>query len=239
MINGESYKIIVAEAAKNALAEAGGEYFERVFITHPLMDGDKCVGAIGFSVRENKIYVFKAKAVMCAMGGAVHVFKPRSTGEGFGRSWYPPFNCRSWYPPFNSGASAFFTIYAGAEMTCQEVRFIPVRFKDAYRRLHEAEPGRAGQMGALQQGEALSGQPPQLADDDRRDGRQEPDLHADGRCHPAHLRRGVRREGAQEEAQGARKRGLGGLPGHDDLAGHPLGGNERRAREEALRDHGL
>jgi adenylylsulfate reductase subunit A len=123
MINGESYKIIVAEAAKNALAEAGGEYFERVFITHPLMDGNKCVGAMGFSVRENKVYVFKAKAVLCAMGGAVHVFKPRSTGEGFGRSWYPP---------FNSGASAFFTIYAGAEMTCQEVRFIPVRFKDAY-----------------------------------------------------------------------------------------------------------
>ncbi|HXK36556.1 MAG TPA: adenylyl-sulfate reductase subunit alpha [Candidatus Paceibacterota bacterium] len=123
MINGESYKIIVAEAAKNALAEANGEYFERVFITHPLVDGNKCVGAIGFSVRENKVYVFKAKATLAAMGGAVHVFKPRSTGEGFGRSWYPP---------FNSGASAFFTIYAGAEMTCQEVRFIPVRFKDAY-----------------------------------------------------------------------------------------------------------
>jgi adenylylsulfate reductase subunit A len=123
MINGESYKIIVAEAAKNALAEAGAQYFERVFITHPLMDGDKCVGAIGFSTRENKVYVFRAKATICAMGGAVHVFKPRSTGEGFGRSWYPP---------FNSGASAFFTIYAGAEMTCQEVRFIPVRFKDAY-----------------------------------------------------------------------------------------------------------
>jgi adenylylsulfate reductase subunit A len=123
MINGESYKVIVAEAAKNALAEADGEYFERIFITHPLMNGDKCVGAIGFSVRENKVYVFKAKATLVAMGGAVHVFKPRSTGEGFGRSWYPP---------FNSGASAFFTIYGGAEMTCQEVRFIPVRFKDAY-----------------------------------------------------------------------------------------------------------
>ena len=123
MINGESYKVIVAEAAKNALAEAGGEYFERVFITHPLMDGNRCVGAIGFSTRQNKVYVFKAKATLVAMGGAVHVFKPRSTGEGFGRSWYPP---------FNSGASAFFTIYGGAEMTCQEVRFIPVRFKDAY-----------------------------------------------------------------------------------------------------------
>ena len=123
MINGESYKVIVAEAAKNALKEANGEYYERVFITHPLVDGDKCVGAIGFSVRENKVYIFKAKATLVAMGGAVHVFKPRSTGEGFGRSWYPP---------FNSGASAFFTIYGGAEMTCQEVRFIPVRFKDAY-----------------------------------------------------------------------------------------------------------
>ncbi len=123
MINGESYKVIVAEAAKNAMAEANGEIFERVFITHPLVEGGKCVGAVGFSVRENKFYVFKAKATLCAMGGAVHVFKPRSTGEGFGRSWYPP---------FNSGSSAFFTIYAGAEMTCQEVRFIPVRFKDAY-----------------------------------------------------------------------------------------------------------
>jgi adenylylsulfate reductase subunit A len=123
MINGESYKVIVAEAAKNALKAANGQYFERVFITHPLVQDGKCVGAIGFSVRENKVYVFRAKATLVAMGGAVHVFKPRSTGEGFGRSWYPP---------FNSGASAFFTIYGGAEMTCQEVRFIPVRFKDAY-----------------------------------------------------------------------------------------------------------
>lgn len=123
MINGESYKVIVAEAAKNALAKANGEYFERVFLTHPLMDGNKCVGAIGFSTRENKVYVFRAKATLAAMGGAVHVFKPRSTGEGFGRSWYPP---------FNSGASTFFTAEAGAELTSQEVRFIPVRFKDAY-----------------------------------------------------------------------------------------------------------
>jgi len=125
MINGESYKVIVAEAAKNAMADAGGEIIERVFITHPLMsaDGKQIAGALGFSTREEKFYVFKAKAVICAMGGAVHVFKPRSTGEGLGRSWYPP---------FNSGSSAFFTIQAGAEMTCQEVRFIPIRFKDAY-----------------------------------------------------------------------------------------------------------
>jgi len=123
MINGESYKVIVAEAAKNALKEAGGEIIERVFIVGPLIDGDRVAGAYGFSVRENKFYVFKAKAVMLALGGAVHVFKPRSTGEGLGRAWYPP---------WNSGSSAYFTLAAGAEMTCQEVRFIPVRFKDAY-----------------------------------------------------------------------------------------------------------
>jgi len=121
MINGESYKVIVSEAAKNALGM--DNIIERVFITEPLMDGDRVAGAVGFSVRENKFYVFKAKAVIAVMGGAVHVFKPRSVGEGLGRSWYPP---------FNSGASAYFTIRAGAEMTCQEVRFIPVRFKDAY-----------------------------------------------------------------------------------------------------------
>jgi len=124
MINGESYKVIVAEAAKNALIQSGvGQYFERVFIVEPLLDGDRIAGAVGFSTRENKFYIFKAKAVMLAMGGAVHVFKPRSTGEGLGRAWYPP---------WNSGSSAYFTLKAGAEMTCQEVRFIPVRFKDAY-----------------------------------------------------------------------------------------------------------
>jgi len=124
MINGESYKVIVAEAAKNALLQDGvGEIYERIFIVEPLMDGDRCAGAVGFSVRENKFYIFKAKATVIAMGGAVHVFKPRSSGEGLGRAWYPP---------WNSGSSAYFTLKAGAEMTCQEVRFIPVRFKDAY-----------------------------------------------------------------------------------------------------------
>ena len=123
MINGESYKILIAEAAKNALADAGGEYYERVFIVEPLVENNKVVGAVGFNTREEQFYVFRAKAVITAMGGAVHVFRPRSIGEGFGRSWYPP---------FNTGSSAYFTIRAGAEMTCQEIRFIPVRFKDAY-----------------------------------------------------------------------------------------------------------
>jgi adenylylsulfate reductase subunit A len=121
MINGESYKVIVAEAAKNALGEEN--IYERVFITEPILKDGKIIGAVGFSVRENKFYVFKAKAVICALGGTVGVFKPKSTGEGMGRSWYPP---------FSTGSSAYFTLKAGCEMTCQEVRFVPIRFKDAY-----------------------------------------------------------------------------------------------------------
>jgi len=121
MINGESYKVVVAEAAKNHLGT--DNIYERVFIVGPIMEGETCKGAYGFSVRENKFYIFRARATLVAMGGAVHVFKPRSSGEGAGRAWYPP---------WNSGSSAYFTLKAGAEMTCQEVRFIPVRFKDAY-----------------------------------------------------------------------------------------------------------
>jgi adenylylsulfate reductase subunit A len=121
MISGESYKPIVAEAAKNALGKEN--IYERVFIVGPIMDGDRCAGAFGFSVRENKFYVFKAKATLLTLGGAVHVFKPRSSGEGLGRAWYPP---------WNAGSSTYFTLKAGAEVSSQEVRFVPVRFKDAY-----------------------------------------------------------------------------------------------------------
>src|SRR5512138_2334686 len=121
MISGESYKAIVAEAAKTAIGKEN--IYERVFIVGPLMDGDKVAGAYGFSVRENKFYVFKAKAILLTLGGAVHVFKPRSMGEGMGRAWYPP---------WNAGSSTYFTLKAGAELTGQEIRFVPVRFKDAY-----------------------------------------------------------------------------------------------------------
>ncbi len=121
MISGESYKTIVAEAAKTALGK--DNIYERIFIVAPIMDGERCAGAYGFSVRENKFYVFKAKATLLTLGGAVHIFKPRSMGEGMGRAWYPP---------WNAGSSTYFTLKAGAELTCQEIRFVPVRFKDAY-----------------------------------------------------------------------------------------------------------
>ena len=124
MINGESYKAVVAEAGKNAIGM--DNLIERVFVVQLLLDKDdnkKVAGAIGFSVRENQIYVFKFKACIVVAGGAVYVFRPRSTGEGLGRAWYPP---------WNAGSSSYLTTTAGAEMSSQEVIFIPARFKDGY-----------------------------------------------------------------------------------------------------------
>ena len=131
MINGESYKVIVAEAAKKALQtnrEKTGmaqNHFERVFIVKAVKDtnGKNVATAIGFSTRENKIYSFKAKAMICATAGAVNCFRPRSVGEGMGRTWYPVFSAGSGYA---------FGMQAGAEMTLMENRFVPARFKDGY-----------------------------------------------------------------------------------------------------------
>ena len=70
MINGESYKVLVAEAAKNALGM--DNIYERVFIVKLFTDkknSNKVFGAVGFSVREHKTYVFKCKAMIVACGG--------------------------------------------------------------------------------------------------------------------------------------------------------------------------
>jgi adenylylsulfate reductase subunit A len=57
-----------------------------------LLDKNKdnqIAGAVGFSTRENKVYVFTCKTALVACGGAVNIFRPRSTGEGKGRACYP------------------------------------------------------------------------------------------------------------------------------------------------------
>src|SRR3954449_8833865 len=65
MIHGESYKPIVAEAAKAAIGD--GNLYERIFVAHPLLDADdptRIAGVVGFSVRDYKVIIFKAKAVI-------------------------------------------------------------------------------------------------------------------------------------------------------------------------------
>ena len=124
MINGESYKWIVAEAAKKALGM--DRIQERVFIVRLVNDKNdpnRIAGAVGFSVREHKLYIYKFKACLLVAGGAVNVFRPRSVGEGTGRAWYPV---------WNAGSTYSMAAEAGAELTMMENRFVPARFKDGY-----------------------------------------------------------------------------------------------------------
>ncbi|MBK1640297.1 adenylyl-sulfate reductase subunit alpha [Chromatium okenii] len=124
MINGESYKWIVAEAAKKALGT--DRIQERVFIVklvNDKNDSNRIAGAIGFSVREHKVFVYKFKACLLVAGGCVNIFRPRSVGEGTGRAWYPV---------WNAGSTYAMAAEAGAELTMMENRFVPARFKDGY-----------------------------------------------------------------------------------------------------------
>jgi adenylylsulfate reductase subunit A len=124
MINGESYKWIVAEASKKALGTENIQ--ERVFIVrleNDKNDPGRVAGCAGFSVRENKVYVYKFKACLLVCGGAVNVFRPRSVGEGSGRAWYPV---------WNAGSTYSMAAEVGAELTLMENRFVPARFKDGY-----------------------------------------------------------------------------------------------------------
>jgi len=122
MIHGESYKPIIAEAARKSASEV----YNRIMVTHLLMDKahpGRVAGAVGFSVRDRHFYVFRAKAVIVAAGGASHIFRPRSIGEGVGRTWYAPW----------SSASAYgLVLHAGAQMIQMENRIVLARFKDGY-----------------------------------------------------------------------------------------------------------
>ena len=122
MIHGESYKPIVAEAAK----KSADKVFNRICVTHLLMDDSKenrVAGAVGVNVRTGDYHVFKSKTVICGAGGASNIFKPRSVGEGSGRTWYAP---------WSSGSAYGLMIGAGAKMTQMENRIVLARFKDGY-----------------------------------------------------------------------------------------------------------
>ena len=73
MIHGESYKPIVAEAAK----KSADKVYNRIMITHLLKDEtqeNRIGGAVGFNMRTGDYYVFRAKAVIVCAGGASHIF---------------------------------------------------------------------------------------------------------------------------------------------------------------------
>lgn len=117
-INGENIKPLLADAVKR---QKNITVVNHVNVTDYIQTEDRVTGAVGFHVDEEKAYVFLARAVLCATGGAAGLYRPNN--PGFSRH-------KMWYPPFNTGAGYAMGILAGAEMTTFEMRFIALRCKD-------------------------------------------------------------------------------------------------------------
>ena len=117
-INGENIKTILADAVKKL---DGGQVINHLNITDYIVRDNTMAGALGFDMRTGTAYEIRAKAVLCATGGAAGLYRPNN--PGFSRH-------KMWYCPFNTGAGYAMGIRAGAEMTTFEMRFIALRCKD-------------------------------------------------------------------------------------------------------------
>ena len=117
-INGENIKPILADAVKKL---DGVQVINHLNITDYIVRDNTMAGALGFDMRTGTAYEIRAKAVLCATGGAAGLYRPNN--PGFSRH-------KMWYCPFNTGAGYAMGIRAGAEMTTFEMRFIALRCKD-------------------------------------------------------------------------------------------------------------
>lgn len=117
-INGENIKPILADAVKELKDVT---VINHLNITDYIVKDNQILGAFGFSIEDGTAYEIRAKAVICATGGASGLYKPNN--PGFSRH-------KMWYSPFNTGAGYAMGIRAGAEMTTFEMRFIALRCKD-------------------------------------------------------------------------------------------------------------
>lgn len=117
-INGENIKTILADAVKKL---DGVQVINHLNITDYIVRDNTIAGALGFDMRTGTAYEIRAKAVLCATGGAAGLYRPNN--PVFSRH-------KMWYCPFNTGAGYAMGIRAGAEMTTFEMRFIALRCKD-------------------------------------------------------------------------------------------------------------
>ena len=118
-IHGEALKPIMAEKAM----EYGADVYNRIAATALLMDGDQCIGSMGFGLRDGKFYVFKAKATIVATGGACGLYKSYTSDSTDSHH-------QTWMCPFNVGTGYSMGIKAGAEFTSMEQRWVATRSKD-------------------------------------------------------------------------------------------------------------
>lgn len=117
-INGENIKPLLAKAV-NDLDDV--KVMNRVNAIDYIVKDNQILGVLAIGIEDEVLYEIRAKAVICATGGAAGLYKPNN--PGFSRH-------KMWYPPFNTGAGYAMGIRAGAEMTTFEMRFIALRCKD-------------------------------------------------------------------------------------------------------------
>jgi adenylylsulfate reductase subunit A len=117
-IFGERIKPILGKQAE----ASGATILNRINATGLAIHDGRVVGAYGFSTRDARFHLVRAKAVLVCTGGAAGLYRPSNPGTA---------SHRMWYSPFNTGAGLAMGMRAGAEMTSFEFRFIPLRVKDA------------------------------------------------------------------------------------------------------------
>lgn len=102
MKNGRFLKRILAKGVR----DSGVEVTEQVMVTKLFKEGDKVTGAFGFNRRNGDIHIFKAKAVVLAMGAHQSRFSTNSTRN--------PFNI--WQNPSNTGTQIVVAYDVGAKV---------------------------------------------------------------------------------------------------------------------------
>lgn len=116
-INGERFKPILADAA----SRSGAKVLNHTVAADYIVQDGRMAGVFAFNIRKPEFYVIRAKAAICATGGASGIYGPNNGGAS---------RHKMWYSPFNTGAGYAMGIRAGAEMTTFEMRFIALRIKD-------------------------------------------------------------------------------------------------------------
>lgn len=117
-IHGEQLKPIMAEKAIE-----NGVVYNRIAATGLLMDGERCAGAMGLGVRDGKFYVFRAKATICATGGAGTLYKSYTMDGTDSGS-------QIWMCPYCVGSGYAMGFRQGAELSSLEQRWVATRTKD-------------------------------------------------------------------------------------------------------------
>lgn len=84
----------------------GVDVIDYVMVTRLLKKDGRVVGALGYHVLDGTFYIFKAKAVILALGNSANRVTANSTGN--------PYN--TWHSPYNTGSQYVLAYDAGAKL---------------------------------------------------------------------------------------------------------------------------